>query len=263
MLNAAPTRRHLARLIEAGWKQQTIAKTAGVGVATVAALRTGEAKTVSVRVAVALHALKPIDANCGHFVPAIGTLRRILALQSLGYPMREIARRAGLTPRYGNQLIYTGQRWVHADAARRVREVYDELSMTVAPDTRAARHVKVIARRNGGVPPLAWDDIDDPNEEPSGVAFCEKADCYRAPVAQALCMTHYKQQHTGGQGAHVDVDDVVVRRILDGEWKLKANPTERTEVCRRYVAAGGSTLLLSRLTGWKVERYFKVGEVAA
>lgn len=63
----------------------------------------------------------------------------------------------------------------------------------------------------------------------------------------------------GGYGRRIpwDVDEVVVERILNGDWRLFANPSERTEVCRRWVEAGRAMNELRRLTGWKTERYYK------
>lgn len=60
-----------------------------------------------------------------------------------------------------------------------------------------------------------------------------------------------------------EIDPVVVERILCGDYRLASNRAERTEVCRRWIALGWSTTELKKATGWKVERYFKVGEDAA
>mgnify|MGYP003555248829 FL=1 len=53
-------------------------------------------------------------------------------------------------------------------------------------------------------------------------------------------------------------DDAVIERILAGEWKMPANQTERAEVARRWHNTGRSLNQLRQLTGWKVERYYRV-----
>jgi hypothetical protein len=54
--------------------------------------------------------------------------------------------------------------------------VYERLSMTLPPETTTAEKCDAtrsrgIARRNGWLPPLAWNNIDDPSERPDGWAY--------------------------------------------------------------------------------------------
>lgn len=60
-----------------------------------------------------------------------------------------------------------------------------------------------------------------------------------------------------------EIDEVVVLRILSGEWRLRGNPAEKAEVCRRWVATGRSLAQLAVLTGWKVERYYLIRQEVA
>jgi hypothetical protein len=55
------------------------------------------------------------------------------------------------------------------------------------------------------------------------------------------------------------VDEGVVLRIMAGEYRVRANRSERREVVERWRAAGRSLKLLARETGWKVERYTPEG----
>lgn len=57
-----------------------------------------------------------------------------------------------------------------------------------------------------------------------------------------------------------EVDDALVRRILDGDYKTPCNPAEKREVLRRWTAGGRSAAELGRLTGWRPERYFRTSE---
>jgi hypothetical protein len=49
-----------------------------------------------------------------------------------------------------------------------VRDIYDQLSMQI-PEGRYVARTRNHAERMGWPPPLAWDDIDDPDECPSGL----------------------------------------------------------------------------------------------
>lgn len=61
-----------------------------------------------------------------------------------------------------------------------------------------------------------------------------------------------------------DIDEITVQAVLSGEWAMPTSTPERTEICRRWHAAGRPLPLLAEFTGWKVERYFKARkEVAA
>lgn len=154
-------------------------------------------------------------------VPAVGTLRRIQALHALGWTGPQIAEAAGLPVNTLRSVYYHQVRVVRAGTAQRVADAFDRLAMS-RPEGKYANRARAMAERRGWPPPLAWDDIDDPNEIPD--------------------MTEIDSLP----------DPVVVQRILDGDWRLKANPAERAMVVRRWT---GSAADLARLTGWKVERY--------
>lgn len=94
------------------------------------------------------------------WVPAVGTARRIRALMALGHTQTSLAIQVGVGHRQLSQV--SRQEQVTSAMARRVAELYDQLMFT--PGT--SEFVRRFAKRNGWVPPLAWDDIDDPNEVP-------------------------------------------------------------------------------------------------
>lgn len=95
-------------------------------------------------------------------LPAFGTQRRIRALSAIGWPFHEISARMGRKPTHEGIGSLMQQTWVHRNTANKVDDVYRELCMTPGPN----RTVATRARLNGWAPPLAWDNIDDPNEEP-------------------------------------------------------------------------------------------------
>jgi hypothetical protein len=167
-------------------------------------------------------------------VPAYRIQRRVEALQALGWPLRKIAAEAGVTHNHMTDL----RKFAWRSTFEAIDGAYRRLSMTFPPETTAGEKSGVVrtrnhARRNGYAPPLAWDDIDDPDETP--------AEAY-SPRGRAV-----KPR---------PVDDVVVDRILSGRVVPSTN-AERREVVRRWMADGRSYRALEALTGWRVERYFE------
>lgn len=159
----------------------------------------------------------------GLFVDPTPTRRRIQALQAIGWRYVDIDQQLGRHP------TATGATWshtimrrkrIHISHAREMAAVYDALSMTLGPSDRTRRR----ALRSGWLPPLAWDDIDDLNEQGS-----------LGPT--------WKPRSA--------VDEAVVDRILNGE-NVPSTKAEKCEVVRRWT---GSLRELEALTGWRAERY--------
>lgn len=98
----------------------------------------------------------------GTFTSSIGTRRRIRALARLGWPAHEVAARSGMTE---SQVLRAGRKdRIRRETAEKIRVAYDEMSMRLGPN----RHLSLWAAARGYAPPLAWDDIDDPDEVPQG-----------------------------------------------------------------------------------------------
>lgn len=163
------------------------------------------------------------------YIDATGTARRIRALMALGWRYSDIDRAAGydnVRATWAHNLIT--QERVHIDTADRVARIYDEMSMKAGPSVR----LRNLGLKRGWAPPLAWDDIDNPDEQPQ----------------------------LGGTDS--EVDDVVVQRIVGGDFTLArgATPAER----RAVVALWPQSLTeLERMTGWRADRYIQRGEGAA
>lgn len=102
-------------------------------------------------------------------VPSIGTVRRVRALMALGWRGPEIADAAGVSINTLRSIDYHGSTVVLAETARLVAMAYDRLSMTV-PEGAYANRTRILAAHRGWHPPLAWDDIDNPDEEPRTTA---------------------------------------------------------------------------------------------
>ena len=102
-------------------------------------------------------------ANDSFYVPAIGSRRRVEALMCLGWSQAQIDETAEAL--HGVRLhvnaLYRSKS-VRANRHRRMAEVYEQLALRPGPSAQ----VKNRSLARGYAPPLAWDDIDDPNEEP-------------------------------------------------------------------------------------------------
>lgn len=166
-------------------------------------------------------------------VPSLGTKRRIQSLVALGWSLSELSRRAGWT-RSLAALILTREGPLHQKTVRQCADLYEQLSNELPPHATKEDRINYtrarnLAARNGWLPPIWWDNLDDPNEQPA---------------------TH-----------DIDSPDpVVVQRILAGDWRLRATAAERREVIYKWP---GSDYQLEELTGWNIARYRRKPEEAA
>lgn len=103
-------------------------------------------------------------------VPSIGTVRRYQALIALGWTGPQIAKECGVSINSLRSIDYHGSTVVRRETARAVADAYDRLSMT-QPEGHYAERARSTARQRRWPPPLAWDDIDDPNETPIDWAY--------------------------------------------------------------------------------------------
>lgn len=106
-------------------------------------------------------------AGSGAFWTPVGIQRRLKALNALGWSMNKIAATAGADvdgfKRLRNR---AAPQFVRGEVADKVIAVYEELCMVSVSPGRASTRARNEARRNGWPPPLAWSDIDDPDEIP-------------------------------------------------------------------------------------------------
>ena len=103
-------------------------------------------------------------------IDATGARRRIQALSAIGWPMHWLDEKLGRKHSYCSKL--TKQRWIGPRVSRRIRALYEELWDKRPPhasprDRYSIRRTRSEAAAKGWAPPMAWDDIDDPSEEPS------------------------------------------------------------------------------------------------
>lgn len=95
-------------------------------------------------------------------VDTTGTVRRLRALMAIGWTAERIAEHGPWDT--GEALLIISKRdTVHVDTRDRVAAIYEQLCMTPGPSARTRRY----AASKGWAPPLAWDNIDDPDETPA------------------------------------------------------------------------------------------------
>lgn len=220
---------HIDALIAAGWTQSQIAKASGVSDATVSEARNGKAQRITARHAVAILALHHEDAPRHPSTSSVGTMRRIQALARLGYTVREVCRAAGLSERYMAELIDKDRRTCSTAAAQSVEDVYRRFCMVPPIMTPHRKRSKSIATRQGWPPPLAWINIDDPNEKPQGA------------------------YHTARK--HDELDPNTVQRFFEGDHTIPTTRAEKEAIAAEWLRRGGSVSSLGRITGWRAERY--------
>lgn len=157
-------------------------------------------------------------------VPAIGARRRLQALLVLGYSYKDLPQRLGVSRRAVCDWIRgKGGGRISRRSHERIDRLYRELCMTPNPDA----DVRTInaARRNGYAPPLAWDNIDDPDEQPT----------YDADPADGL-------------------DEIAIWRRLNGDKTVKLSRPEQDEAWRQWEASGKGYDSFEKRTGISANR---------
>ena len=101
--------------------------------------------------------------------------------------------------------------------------------------------------------------INNPPPAPTGFELVE---CSATPRHWPEYSPIDDDLYSGGCSRCIIADQAVVDRFLGGEYDLRTNIAERREIARRWVAMGRSLASLERATGWKSDRYMKIGDAA-
>lgn len=167
-------------------------------------------------------------------ITVVGLRRRLQALAVLGYGGQWLADHYGGSPWAFNLIRAdnSDRRMVKTWMRERITAAFDDLHMTPAPEGRSARKTRTHAVAQGWVGSLAWDDIDDPREQPKGAGAQRR----RSPG---------------------DIDWIVVDRILDGHRVPESTRAEREAALAEWLALGKTETSLCAVQGWKSGRYAK------
>lgn len=167
---AQPVRAHIDALYMAGMSLSSIASAAGSTKSTVHNIFTGRNPSIRKTTAAKILAVtapldRPRDPDDETFVPKVGAVRRIQALQALGWRHDDMRAHSGVIT---HLVLSQPGGWITWRNHARIAAMYSALCMTPGPS--AATRTRAV--RRGWAPPLAWDEdsIDDPHAEPEGVA---------------------------------------------------------------------------------------------
>ena len=177
LIDAAPVREHLGRLLEAGLTRQGIAESAGIDHASLVGLTHHRLKGRSKR-----HRVSPVlaakilavnvDTVSAGRVDATGARRRIQALVAAGWPLVHIARQLGMDANRPDQILIVQR--IYASTRSQIYAGYERLR-TRRPERNGVPKGKARYSRNRGAAnrwptPSYWVDrmdvIDDPDFEP-------------------------------------------------------------------------------------------------
>ncbi|MEZ0090042.1 hypothetical protein [Streptacidiphilus sp. EB129] len=192
---AGPVIAHLAELRAADMSWGQIANAAGTSPSTPREIYVEQFATVLRSTADRILAVRPHSRPATGFISSIGAMRRLRALYALGHAHTELVRRSPVSSSSIEEIISGQNKSITVGADRAIRRLYDDLSMTVGRSTKT----RLRARREGWAPPLAWDDIDDPQAVPDlgeraprpaavaeDVAFLEALGIDRDRIAERL-----------------------------------------------------------------------------
>jgi transcriptional regulator with XRE-family HTH domain len=178
-VDAGPAREHLGVLAASGIGWKRAAMLAGVSTSVVSKILYGgpgsrpPARRIRPETEAAILAVSPSPALLAGKAPvdATGTRRRMQALVACGWSQAKLAARLGVLPGNFGDMIYR-RPMVTAATARAAEKLYGELWDKPPPESShrekiAASRARRYAAARGWPPPLAWDDIDDPQASPA------------------------------------------------------------------------------------------------
>ncbi|UPZ27711.1 hypothetical protein MUK60_07665 [Streptomyces sp. LRE541] len=159
---------HIKMLRASGMSQTMIARQAGISQAVISYITTGRNKTCQTEKARLILAVQPRRFTGNAERPAIGSIRRVRALYSLGHSRAAISTLSGLS--VASISLLAEGRWNVIDnrAATALAGAYQELAHSRGTNWQNQRR----AAAEAWAPPGAWDDIDDPAAIPDWTGYC-------------------------------------------------------------------------------------------
>lgn len=113
-------------------------------------------------------------------VPAVGTQRRVQSLVTLGHGFTDMAEALDVSAQAVHNLANRRLAYVRSTTAASVHDLFERWSMRLPSEEtgiqrKRAQYARTVGRKCGWPPPLAWDDIDDPDETPKGLSVQHRA----------------------------------------------------------------------------------------
>lgn len=159
-------RAHIIRAIEKGASTNAIADRTGLPDSTIFRVYKGQRKTLRQDTHKKILSFKGAPRNT---VDAWRVRRRLEALAAIGYSSMSISNASNASHSALRDIHAHAWPTVRTNVANAVFEFYREHHMKpVEPGSASVTRTLNWARREGFHPPAAWDDIDDPDEQPAG-----------------------------------------------------------------------------------------------
>lgn len=131
--------------------------------------------------------------DAGTAVTPLGVQRRLQALLALGYSGAVLSKEVGVSVDAMRGLLRSPEpRKYHPHrVTAAVLDLYERLQLAPMPTGASATAARNKAARMGFAPPMAWDDIDDPHENPTNWEYRpgERADLLRELDAHQVGIT--------------------------------------------------------------------------
>lgn len=186
--------KHVTTLKASGMSQLLIGRLAGVSGSTISYIVNGRVSGVQRSKALRILAVRPGTFDDVADRPVLGSRRRLQALYAMGHGAQAIGELAGLHPEPLYDIAHGRTRVIASRVAIGIQAAYRELASRPGDNIRARR----IADRNGWHGPLAWDDIDNPDEQPD-TDTGEEVPLFRSLAEDGLWLE--AQGYTRGQAA--------------------------------------------------------------
>lgn len=152
------------------------------------------------------------------FWTAIGIQRRLRALTARGWSMRALAAETGIHVDCLKRCrIRENPQFARREFALPLIEAYDRLHMT-SPQGKGATRARNEAVANGWAPPFAFDNIDDPNEQPTGAGHIQ-----RKQQPGAIILAEWDHLRASGESIHAAATQlgVTVCAIEQAEFRSR------------------------------------------
>ncbi|MFJ9012286.1 hypothetical protein [Streptomyces canus] len=161
-VDATPVRRRLQEWADRGYSQTQIGDAVGKKSGDISKILAGQptiAPSVAARI---LCSPGPTGIPTCARIDSTGTIRRGQALHAIGYPLYVIAEGIPMATNHLARMLAHQPATVSAAVAQGMTALYEKLRWRPGTSHFAIHN----ARRHGWHGPLAWDDIDNPNEQP-------------------------------------------------------------------------------------------------
>ncbi|WP_432027412.1 hypothetical protein [Streptomyces sp. 1222.5] len=177
-IDAAAARAHLAKLRETRtWA--SISSASGLAESGLLLISNGQRTAINVRSHNRILAVQPLPKPDPSVpIDALGSRRRLQALAFVGHSVRTLAAECRVSRPTIRDLVHGTQTEVRRDAAERIEAAYERLAFRPPAANKHTSRTRNLAVANGWHGPLAWDDIDDPAEQPEQAAPYEPATKY-------------------------------------------------------------------------------------